>query len=101
VVDTEQSDSYDDSKQIKKCIMQQITIRGLEPKIEQDIRKMAKSSHKSINQGIKEIIHKEFNGRMSQASSLRELAGGWSEKDAAAFEQSIKSCEQIDEAIWK
>jgi len=81
--------------------MQQITIRGLEPKIEQEIRKIAKGSHKSINQVIKEIIHKEFKGNASPASSLKELAGGWSEKDAAEFERSIKSCEQIDEAMWK
>ncbi|WP_319526449.1 hypothetical protein [uncultured Desulfosarcina sp.] len=81
--------------------MQQITIRGLEPKIEQEIRKIAKGSHKSINQVIKEIIHNEFKGSTSPASSLRELAGGWSEKDAAEFKRSIKSCEQIDEAMWK
>jgi hypothetical protein len=81
--------------------MQQITIRGLEPKIEQEIRKIAKGSRKSINQVIKEIIHKEFKGSRSPASSLRELAGGWSEKDATEFERAIKSCEQIDEAMWK
>jgi len=81
--------------------MQQITIRGLEPKIEQEIRKIAKGSHKSINQVIKEIIHNEFRGSTAPASSLKELAGGWSEKDAAEFERSIKSCEQIDEAMWK
>jgi hypothetical protein len=81
--------------------MQQITIRGLEPKIEQEIRKIAKGSHKSINQVIKEIIHNEFRGSTVPASSLKELAGGWSEKDAAEFERSIKSCEQIDEAMWK
>jgi hypothetical protein len=81
--------------------MQQITIRGIEPEVEQEIRKIAKGSHKSINQVIKEIIHKEFKGRTSPASSLRDLAGGWSDKDANEFEQSIRSCEQIDEAMWK
>ena len=81
--------------------MQQITIRGLEPKVEQEIRKIAKESQKSINQVIKEIIHEEFNGSASPASSLKELAGGWSEKDAAEFERAIKSCEQIDESMWQ
>jgi len=81
--------------------MQQITIRGIEPKIEQKIRKIAKDSHKSINQVIKEIIHNEFKRSASPASSLKELASGWSEKDVAEFERSIKSCEQIDEAMWK
>ena len=81
--------------------MQQITIRGIEPKIEQEIRRIAKGSRKSINQVIKEIIHKEFKNPESTASSLKQLAGGWSRKDASEFELSIKSCEQIDEDMWK
>jgi len=39
--------------------------------------------------------------RKPAAHSLRKLAGGWSEKDASEFEESIKSCEQIDEEMWK
>jgi hypothetical protein len=35
------------------------------------------------------------------ANSLREFAGGWSQKEADRFLESIKSCEQIDEAMWK
>ena len=81
--------------------MQQITIRGIAPEIEQEIRKIAKDSRKSINQVIKEIIYKEFKKAESPASSLRQLAGGWNEKDAAEFEHSIKSCEQIDEGMWE
>ena len=81
--------------------MQQITIRGISPEIEQEIRKIAKGSRKSINQVIKEIIYKEFKKAESPASSLKQLAGGWNEKDAAEFEHSIKSCEQIDEDMWE
>ena len=81
--------------------MQQITIRGIEPEIEQEIRKIAKGSRKSINQVIKEIIYKEFKRVESPASSLKQLAGGWSRKEASEFELSIKSCEQIDKDMWK
>ena len=35
------------------------------------------------------------------ANSLRELAGGWNEKDALEIMDSIKSFEQIDEEMWK
>jgi hypothetical protein len=35
------------------------------------------------------------------AESLRKLAGGWSEKDAGEFLESIKSCEQIDKEMWR
>jgi phosphopantetheinyl transferase (holo-ACP synthase) len=81
--------------------MQQITIRGITPEIEREIRRMAKDNRKSINQVIKEIIHKEFKRPEAPASSLKQLAGGWSRKEAADFEHSIKSCEQIDEDMWK
>ena len=81
--------------------MPQITIRGIAPEIEKEIRRIAKESRKSVNQIIKEIIHKEFERHNSPASSLKQLAGGWSRKDAMEFELSIKSCEQIDEDMWK
>jgi AbrB family looped-hinge helix DNA binding protein len=38
--------------------------------------------------------------RKQAAHSLKKLAGGWSEKDALEFAESIKSCEQIDEDMW-
>ena len=80
--------------------MQSITIRGIEPEIEKEIRQIAKGSKKSINQVIKDIILKEFK-KPKPASSLKHLAGGWSRKEAEEFELSIKSCEQIDEDMWK
>lgn len=81
--------------------MQQITIRGIDPEIEQEIRRRAKESQKSINQIIKEIIHKQFRPFKSPASSLRQLSGGWTREQAVEFESAIKSCEQIDEEMWK
>ncbi len=39
-------------------------------------------------------------GMRPAADSLRKLAGGWSEKDAMEFLESIKLCEQIDEEMW-
>jgi hypothetical protein len=81
--------------------MRQLTIRDIDPEIEQKIRQIAKGSRKSLNQVIKEIIHKEFNKSESKAVSLKQLAGGWSRNEASEFEISIKSCEQIDEDMWK
>ena len=34
-------------------------------------------------------------------ASLAELAGGWSEKEAREFEESVRVFEKIDEAMWK
>jgi hypothetical protein len=32
---------------------------------------------------------------------LKELAGTWTQEEAAEFEQSIKACEQVDEEMWQ
>jgi hypothetical protein len=81
--------------------MVQLTIRDIDPEVDKKIRQIAKNSRKSLNQVIKEIIHKEFNRSESPTSSLKQLAGGWTRKEAAEFKLSIKSCEQIDEDMWK
>jgi hypothetical protein len=85
--------------------MTQITLRGIAPEIEHKIRLLAKKSGKSLNRVVLDIIyqHSGFNKKDKRppANSLRKLAGGWSEKDAQAFLDSIKSCEQIDEEMWK
>jgi hypothetical protein len=85
--------------------MPQITLRGMDSEMEQDIRKKARKSGKSLNRIILDIIY-EHTGytkgkKAPPADSLRKLAGGWSEKDASEFLTSIKSSEQIDDEMWK
>ena len=83
--------------------MPQITVRGISPEVEKEIRRISKKKNISINQVIKEIIHKEFGmvKKKPLASSLKKLAGGWSRDDADAFESAILSCEQIDVEMWQ
>ncbi len=85
--------------------MTQITLRGLEPELEEEIRKMARRSGKSLNRVILDMIYQYTGFRKkeekSPAESLRALAGGWSEEDTSQFLHSIKSCEQIDEEMWR
>jgi hypothetical protein len=83
--------------------MTQITIRGLKPEVEREIRRMAKKTGKSLNRVILDMVYQctGFNKQIkrSEAESLRKLAGGWSENYAAEFLRSIESCEQIDEEM--
>ena len=85
--------------------MGQITIRDMDPEVEKAIRDLSKKTGKSLNRVIQEIIHKQtgfdHKPKTPAADSLRRLAGGWSEKDASDFFDTIKSCEQIDEEMWK
>jgi len=84
--------------------MTQITIRGIKPQVEREIRRMAKASGKSLNRVVLDMVYQcsglNKKKKKPEAASLRKLAGGWSEKDAAVFLESIKSCEQIDEEMW-
>jgi len=85
--------------------MAQITLRGMDPEMEQDIRKMARKTGKSLNRVILDMIY-EYTGyrrkkKAPPANSLRNLAKGWSEADALEFLESIKSSEQIDEEMWR
>ena len=82
--------------------MSQITLRGLDPKIEREIRRRAKKTGKSINQIVLEMITKSTGPKKQpRADSLRKLAGGWTENYASKFNEAIKICEQIDEDMWQ
>ncbi|MBW2014431.1 MAG: hypothetical protein JRI69_11705 [Deltaproteobacteria bacterium] len=87
--------------------MTQITLRGMDPEIEKKkkIRQTSRMTGKSLNRVILDMIY-NYTGlnkkrRTPSAASLTKLAGGWSEKEASKFFESLKSCEQIDEEMWK
>lgn len=83
--------------------MAQITLRGLDQKLEQEVRRRARDSGKSLNRVILDMISQVTGlGKREKrppADSLRKLAGGWSQQEASEFLDSIKSCEQIDEEM--
>ena len=63
---------------------------------------MAKESGKSLNRVVQDIIRKSSESdKKPVAYSLKKFAGGWTDEDAMEFFESIKSCEQIDEEMWK
>ncbi|MEN8805890.1 MAG: hypothetical protein ABF291_00335 [Desulfobacterales bacterium] len=82
--------------------MSQITLRGMDPEVEREIRCIARKTGKSLNRVVLEMINKSATpAKTAPADSLRNLAGGWTEKEASEFNEAIKICEQIDEAMWK
>ena len=85
--------------------MSQITIRGMEPDVEREVRKLAKKSGKSLNRIILDMLyqHMGLSGKMSArpGESLKKLAGGWTENDAAEFKKSIEIFEEVDAEMWK
>jgi hypothetical protein len=85
--------------------MAQITLRGMEVEVEKRIRRIAQQKGKSLNRVILDMIYQctgqKKKAEYSREESLRKLAGGWSPKQGEEFLESIRSCEQIDEGIWK
>jgi hypothetical protein len=85
--------------------MNQITVRGIDPGLEKEIRRKAKAMGKSMNKVMLELIGGSAEpgkpGKKPAGASLAELAGGWSEKEAREFEESVRVFEEIDEAMWK
>jgi hypothetical protein len=85
--------------------MNQITVRGIAPELEKQIRRKAKATGKSLNKVMLELIagsaEPEKLRKKPAGASLAELAGGWSEKEAREFDESVRVFEKIDEAMWK
>jgi hypothetical protein len=85
--------------------MNQITVRGIAPEVEKKIRRKAKATGKSLNKVMLELISgsagREKPRKNPAGASLAELAGGWSEKEAREFDESVRVFEEIDEATWK
>lgn len=85
--------------------MAQITLRGIDPQVEREIREIARKTGKSLNRVILDMIYRHTGYTKKEkrplGDSLRNLAGGWSEKEALEFFESIKPCEQIDEEMWR
>jgi hypothetical protein len=82
--------------------MSQITLRGLDPTIERELRRIAKKTGRSLNRVVLEMINKSAgSSKRAPTDSLRKLSGGWTEKEASEFNEAIKICEQIDEDMWR
>jgi hypothetical protein len=83
----------------------QITVRGIAPELEREIRRKAKATGKSVNKVILELIggsaRSEKRRKKPAGASIAELAGGWSEKEAREFEEAVRVFEETDEAMWR
>lgn len=84
--------------------MGQITIRGLDHKIERQIRQLARKEEKSLNKVILDLIYTQTGHRVHKpkpkAHTLKKLAGSWTQKQADEVLAAVKIFEQIDENMW-
>lgn len=84
----------------------QLTVRGVDARTLQAIRDLAKRERISINKAALRLLEKGAGVSPRPpadliGNSLDHLMGGWTEREAKDFMESIRSCEQIDPDMWK
>ena len=85
----------------------QVTIRGIDPQLAQILKKLSREEGISLNKVALKLLAKgaglkrEAGEAKQIGRDLDHLFGTWTEAEATAFLDGIRSCEQIDEAFWK
>ncbi|MDZ7761496.1 MAG: hypothetical protein U5L00_14735 [Desulfovermiculus sp.] len=107
ILDLIQNEAYIESRSAFSCggfKMTQITLRGLDALAEDQIRKRARETGKSLNQVVLDIVHQALGvgGQQKRPAGeeLRFLAGGWTQAEAEEVMAGVVQCRQIDEELW-
>ena len=84
----------------------QLTLRGLDRRLQREIRELAGREGISLNKAAVRLLEKGAGLGSSRSqdrigSSLDHLIGTWTSKEAEAFLESIAACEQIDAELWE
>jgi len=91
----------------------QLTLRGLPPRVEREIRDLARRERISLNKAASRLLERAATvaggpGESQEdrpddriGGALDHLIGTWSEREAESFLKSIESCEQIDPELWE
>ena len=86
--------------------MNQLTIRGFEPELEEFIHNMAKKEGTSLNQVVIKLLCKATGvGKKKYkpciGNSLDSFIGSWSIDDKRTFDSTVSFFEKIDDEMWK
>lgn len=83
--------------------MTQLTVRGIEGKIEGALREKAEKSGKSINQTVIDILRKALGVTREPTlyRDLDHLAGTWDQQEAKVVEERLREQRQVDPDLWK
>jgi hypothetical protein len=85
----------------------QLTIRGLDPRVAAEIERVARMEGVSLNRAAVGLLRKGAGVAIGQddanqiGQSLDHLFGTWSRDQADKLLESIRSCEQVDGDFWQ
>jgi len=85
--------------------LKQLTVRGLDRRLERKIRDLARRERISLNKAALRLLERGAGLDTSESAdrighSLDHLIGTWTAEEADAFLESIQSCEQVDSELW-
>ena len=87
--------------------MNQLTVRGFDDELAEDIRRLARRDGTSLNQAALKLLRKgaglvdPAKGADTVGSSLDHLIGAWSSDEAAELDAALQEFEVIDETAWR
>jgi hypothetical protein len=87
--------------------LNQLTLRGLDPRILAEIERVAKANDISLNKAALSLLKRgagigdprDTPNRIG--NSLDRFIGTWTAEQASAFSRSLESLEKVDEGFWK
>jgi hypothetical protein len=87
--------------------MKAVTLRNLPPEVAKAIRKEARKKGTSINKAVINLLEGKAGVRGKKTArktvyrDLDSLAGAWTAKEAAEFDEALAAQRAIDPDLWK
>ena len=86
--------------------MKNITVRGLDPELEEKLKQAARKDGKSVNQVVLDALKKQFGLEKERRFTtvhrdMDHLFGRWSEEEFEQIQGKIDSERKVDEELWR
>ncbi len=84
--------------------MRQLTVRGFDAELAENIRRLAQRERISLNQAVLLLCRRGAglaDHRGAVGSSLDHFIGSWTREQADEMNRALQDFESIDETIWK
>ena len=83
--------------------MSQITLRDVPQELDERLRELASEQNKSLNRTIIGVLMESLHlgAKSGRKRIVSDLAGTWSDEEAAEFEANTRVFGQLDDEMWE
>lgn len=87
--------------------LKQLTVRGLDDDIVQELHRIAQEEGLSLNQSVRKLLRRGLSQPDNRddggviGNSLDDLFGTWSAEEADEFDRAVAHFAVIDEEMWR